>query len=690
MEIKFKNLEFEVCEDNIYLTKFGNVNGGRIRENMSVYNFAEVQVAGQMKPSHLGVKMALSSEGWKMKYVSHEIKGNVLKIVQKTDIIEACTVFTAYEDSNAVRIFSTYKNISGEAIVLEEASSFCVTGFGVNGIDSAKNLDFYSFTQSHHAECQPRKMSFFDHGMFRGTIESQKRIAFANVGSWSTKERLPQGIIADNEKCEFLMFQIESNNSWYYEIGDKFNEYYLYLGINLTFNGWSKKLEPNEKYTTVNVAVTFGNSLNGVIGEMTKYRRHICGKSLADETLPAIFNEYMHLSWENPSEKQTAQIAKDIAKSGVEYYVLDCGWHDEQPPEEIFAYVGKWRESKTRFPGGVKKTIDLIHSLGMKAGLWIEPEVVGYKCKEMIDYYGDDCFLKRYGKKICVMRRLFLDFKKEKVRNYLTETIKYMVNGLGADYIKMDYNQDCGVGAENDATSFGEGLEKNAEAYLSWVEEVKAVFPGVLFETCSSGGMRMDYKTLEYFSILSTSDQVDFKKYPYIVSNIFCAVLPEQGAVWSYPVDDRNKKISAEQTIMNMINSCMGRIHLASPLFLLDEECFSLVKEGVEYYKKLNEVKKKTLPYFPAGFSEFGSDSCLFGLMFEEEKKLYLAVWSFVKDKEITLSFADEIKEAVVGYPSHKNVEYHINGKNLSVKLCGEYAARIFEIYFDKKGKDKC
>ena len=564
MKITFRNLEFEVNNDEIYLVKFGNINGGRIRENMSLYNFSEVQVAGRMKPSHLGVKMALSSEGWQMKYVSHNIRGNVLTVVTKTDFIEATTFFTCYDNCDTVRINTVYKNISERDVVLEEASAFCITGIGKNGIDSAKDLYFYSFIQSHHAECQPRRNSFYDLGLFRGNIESQKRIAFANVGSWSTKERLPQGIIYDAGNNAYTMFQIESNNSWYYEIGDKFNEYYLYLGGgNLTFNGWSKKLGIGEEYETVNVALSFGKDLNEVIGEMTKYRRHIAYKSKADENLPVIFNEYMHFSWDDPNEERTRKAAKEIAKTGAEYYVIDISWHDEVPASVIYEYVGKWRESKLRFPNGLKNTIDYIHSLGLKAGLWIEPEIVGHKCYEMIDYYGDDCFFKRYGEKVGVMRRCFLDFRKEKVRGYLTGTIDYLVNYLGADYIKMDYNQDCGVGTETDAISFGDGLEKCANAYLSWVDEMQKAYPKTLFETCSSGGMRMDYKTLSHFSIVSTSDQVDYAKYPYIAGNILSAVLPEQAAVWSYPVDKVNEDgkatdITEEQVIMNTFSAIVN------------------------------------------------------------------------------------------------------------------------------------
>lgn len=260
-------------------------------------------------------------------------------------------------------------------------------------------------------------------------------------------------------------------------------------------------------------------------------------------------------------------------------------------------------------------------------------------------------------------------------------------NDMPTLYIKLDYNQDCGVGTENDATSFGEGLEKNAAAYLTWVDEIKDKFPDVLFETCSSGGMRMDYKTLGHFSIVSTSDQVDFKKYPYIVSNIFSAVLPEQGAVWGYPADRIDEKgcaesITTEQTIMNMINSFIGRMHLASPVNLLSEKCLSLVKEGIVYYKKLNKIKNRALPYFPAGFNEIYSDSCVFGLELKEQNKLYLAVWSFKKGKEITVTFDRKIVEITIGYPKNEITDYDFNDNVLKIRSEQEYCARFLEIEF--------
>ncbi len=689
MTIQFKNLEFLIHDNKIFLMKAGAIS------NPDGANFVEVQVCGENKDTHLGVKMIRSSESARLCYVSHEQTENCLKIVQRSALVETTTVFTAYDDTNTLRVYTSVKNISDAEIVLEEVSAFVVVGLGQKGIDSADELYFTRFTQSHHAECQPRRASFREWGLFRMNIESQKRIAFANVGSWSTKEELPQGIIEDTANGSFTMFQIESNASWYYEIADNIGKYYLYLGsANLPFCGWSKELKPGESYQTVNVALAYGSSLNEVLGEMSKYRRHIAGRNPADKNLPAIFNEYMHLSWDSPSEENTKKYAPVVAKTGVEYYVIDCGWHDEEDANVIYQYLGAWEESKKRFPNGIRATMDYIRSLGMKPGLWIEPEIIGIKCKEMLEYYDDSCFMQRNGKRLAVMNRHFLDYRNEKVRSYMTETIRRMVEDYGAEYIKCDYNQDCGVGTDYLSFCAGEGLEECANAFLSWMREMVARFPNVVFEGCSSGGMRMDYKTLGVYSLISTSDQTNYKNYPYIAGNILSAALPEQAAVWSYPIDtgfgDPNStfaatpewveaNISKEQVIVNMINSFLGRMHLASHLELLSEEKFALVQEGVTYYKTLTEAKKQAVPYMPCGFTNMGAESVVAG--FKADRKIYLAVWCLKGSTNVRVPIEEGIAKVKLAYPSASTAQFEDNGNELSVVFAkGNGEAAFFEI----------
>lgn len=693
MKMNFNGLNFELIDGRIVLTNCMNMAKCADDNDKAQFNFVEIQIAGENHSAHCGAKQIRSSEWDKLKYISYSHMGNMLVIEQSSKLILVETYFQAYDNCKAVRIWNKITNISDNPVTIEHASSFAFKGIGQRGFNSLNSLYFYRFYNSWHVECQPMRRSFYELGLQSGNERySMKRISGCNTGSWSTKEELPQGIIEDSETNRFMMFQIESDNSWYYEIGEDEGLYYVNLGgPNTTFNQWSKVINPKERFDTVKVAVACGDGVNEVIGEMTKYRRNIVRHCNPDKKLPVVFNEYMHLSWDNPNEKRTESLINSVAELGVKYYVIDCGWHDECDCRALYKNVGKWMPSSVRYPSGIEKIISKIHSAGMKAGLWIEPEVIGCECLEMEEYYGEECFLSRNGKKIVQSSRMFLDFRKEKVRNYLTSVIDRLV-GYGVDYIKFDYNQDAGAGTDRESDSLGDGLMKHCNAYLDWVNCIMDKYPSLVIEACASGGQRMDYKTLSVYSLMSTSDQVNYKKYPYIVGNILSAVLPEQAAVWSYPVESSGidvydvgnvesaeYNVPEEQIIMNMVNSMLGRMYLASAVNLLSEEKRALIKEGVEYYESITTAKRRAVPYFPLGFTSFKEEKIASG--FVSGKTIYLAVWSLGGDGEIEIPIIDFlIKNVKIAYPSKCMDLLSFSKNKIKLYLGNGYKARFLEI----------
>lgn len=691
MKKTFRGLEFDISDGRVTLTNCMDFASCKNEAQKKFFNFVEVQLAGENQAVHAGAKHFQCSEWDKLKYIAYSEMNDSVEIVQANSKISVSTCIQSYEDTDALKIWSFITNVSNEPVTLEHISSFVINGIS-DGTDFVKDLFLYRFYNSHHIECQPVKLSFYDCGMFNGNYRSLKRLYGSNTGSWSSKEELPQAIIEDAKNGKFLMFQIENNASWYWEIGD--NEKLMYLnlgGPNQKANQWSKTLLPNQCFRTVDVSLASGDSINKVIGEMTKYRRHLVRPCKADKCLPAIYNEYMHLSWDNPNEKRTEKVAPVVAKLGAKYYVIDCGWHDECEYYDIYKNVGEWMPSKKRFPSGLENTVAYLKSLGLKTGLWIEPEIIGFNNQKMMNFYGEDCFMHRNGKKIIQSNRMFLDFRKEKVRNHMTEVIDRMV-GYGVSYIKFDYNQDAGAGNEIDSDSLGDGLQGHADAYYNWVSEIMNRHPRVIFEGCASGGQRLDYKTLSLHPLVSTSDQTDYLKYPYIAGNILSAVLPEQAAVWSYPVNalsftefdiedynQVNSRISEEQVIINMVNSLLGRIHLASAVHLLSNEKLALIKEGVDYYNSIVDAKKVALPYLPLGFTEFYQKQVVSG--FVSGKKIYLAVWKLGDEPYFEIPILEyEVESAIMVYPQKKSGFVKIDKHKISFELFEEKTARFIEI----------
>jgi alpha-galactosidase len=220
---------------------------------------------------------------------------------------------------------------------------------------------------------------------------------------------------------------------------------------------------------------------------------------------------------------------------------------------------------------------------------------------------------------------------------------------------------------------------------------MRRAFPDVLFETCSSGGMRMDYATLSHFSIVSTSDQTSYLRYPYIAGNVLSAVLPEQAAVWSYPVGTDtpgftptaewvNKHISDEQIIMNMINSLLGRIHLASHIELLHKDKIALIKEGLDFYDGMTTFKKAAVPYLPLGLTRFGKKQVAAGLL--HEGKLLLAVWNLGGEREMRIPLTGlQPVGARIAYPADaRGTTCTLDADTVTVHFTEDYQARMLEI----------
>jgi alpha-galactosidase len=158
--------------------------------------------------------------------------------------------------------------------------------------------------------------------------------------------------------------------------------------------------------------------------------------------------------------------------------------------------------------------------------------------------------------------------------------------------------------------------------------------------------------------------------------------LPEQAAVWSYPVnklDGPEFELSDETTILNMINSFIGRMHLASDLGKLSERQFALVKEGVEYFNSFSNDKKTALPVFPTGFTAFGEKFVTAGL--KNDNKIRLAVWNLSgEDFTVNAPLEGKIKAVKVGYPVNWETDYKVDGNVLSVNFKKGQYARFFEI----------
>ena len=383
----------------------------------------------------------------------------------------------------------------------------------------------------------------------------------------------------------------------------------------------------------------------------------------------------MNCLWGDPTEEKEMPLIKAAAEAGCEYYCIDCGWYADG---FWWDSVGEWQENRRRFPNGLKKVTDEIRKYGMIPGVWLEIEVMGINC-EMAKKVPDEWFFMRHGKRVYDRSRYQLDFSNPEVSAYADSVIDRLVKDYGVGYIKMDYNIEPGIGTEVGCDSVGEGLMRHEKAYLAWLDGVFARYPELIIENCSSGGMRIDYAMLSRYSIQSTSDQDDYRRYATIAANAPTGLCPEQSAIWSYPLTDGDR----EEVVFNMVNAMTQRIHQSGHLANLSPERMALVKEALECYKSIREDIKKSVPFWPLGLSHIGDEWVTLGL--KAGNKAYLAVWRRQGSNEccnIPIRYATENAKVSCIYPSFDEGGHKFNplSRSLSVKLPECFTARLFEI----------
>ncbi len=659
------------------------------------FQLVQVNFSGYNRPYEKhGNKHIVTAPGYLLKYVGMEDtrneQGRLLVITQEDQTTGARvkTFLQFYTGTSTLRSYNEVTNIGTGDQTLEYLSSFYYLGIEKEGEGSSD--DKMKITIAHHG--WQKEMSFHTYTFPElGMAQTQptvyqrtsKTIEFTNTGNWSTKEYLPMGYLENSIADTSLFWQIEHNGSWHMEIGDVNNHFYLALsGPTEVQSHWFKILKPGESFTSVPVAVGVADAdFDNAMGRLTSYRRKIRRCNEDNEKLPVIFNDYMNCLFGDPTTEKEIPLIDAAARMGCEYYVIDAGWY---APGQWWDSVGEWQECRERFPGGIKEVTDYIRSKGMIPGVWLELEVMGINC-EKAKKAPDDWFFVRHGKRVFDRSRYQLDFRNPQVIEHADEVIDRVVKEYGVGYIKMDYNIEPGIGTELYAESVGQGMLEHERAYLKWLDGVFERYPDLVIENCSSGGLRTDYAMLSRYSIQSTSDQEDYRNYATISANAAAGLTPEQAAVWSYPQRDGDE----EETIYNMVNTLLLRIHQSGHLAELSDVRKALVKEGIDYYKSIRSDIKRALPTWPVGLADNLDKWLVFAL--KTEQKAYMAVWRRGGEKEeieIPLNHiwkGQKPGRVSMAYPKESmkkncNWEYREDESVLKIKFNQTVMARLFEI----------
>lgn len=639
------------------------------------YPPVEVQGAGYNQNNHHGRKHTLTSPGSELVYEAHAFSrnawGDVFTLSQTTGEVRVTTRWQFFDGIAAIRAESTVENIGCDCFPLEYLSSFALTGLTKLAQDRDERCLVGIPHNTWYGECQWKFSTPHQLGYDPVNDFSVKRIALGNTGTWACGEYLPMGSFV--QAGQAMTWQIETSAGWRWEISDLNREFELRVsGPDWEEQHFLKRLKRGERFTSVPCAVAFGADFEHSVQQLTKYRRAIRRPNEDNAHPSVIFNDYMNCLEGDPTTRKEYPLIQAAADAGCRYYCVDCGWYDDGP---WWDGVGQWLPAKGRFPGGLGEVLTAIRAKGMIPGLWLELEVMGIRCP-LAATLPDAWFFQLEGRRVIDESRYQLDFRHPDVIRHADEVIDRLVRDYGVGYIKMDYNINGGVGTDYASDSPGEGLLAHTRAYLQWLDRVFERYPHLVIENCSSGGMRMEYSHLSRHSIQSVTDQTDYVKMACIACNCPTACTPEQAAIWSYPLREGD----AEETIFNMVNALLLRIHQSGHLAELAPERLALVREGIQVHLAIADKIKTGLPFWPLGLGQFGDPWLC--LAMDCGETAYMAVWHTVKQPgEIDIPLHGWASPEQI-YPAIPQSRCAWHGETLAVHLDG-IQARVFQL---KKG----
>ncbi len=371
---------------------------------------------------------------------------------------------------------------------------------------------------------------------------------------------------------------------------DVYNTTRAYIGINpFTFN-WD--LKPGADFQSPEAVLTYSDEgISGMSRIYHKlYRTRLCrGKFRDIERYPLINNwEGTYFSF---TEEKLIDIAKKGAEIGLDLFVLDDGWFGKRDDDK--SSLGDWFVNYNKLPSGLDGLADKINALGMKFGLWFEPEMVSPDSDLFRAH--PDWAIQAQGRASSLGRnQLVLDLSRDDVCDYIIKVLSDILANANIEYVKWDMNRSFSEFGSFylDGDHQGELCHRYVLGLYKIMETLVTRFPNILWEGCASGGGRFDGGILYYMPQIWTSDCSDAGERMQIqYGTSICYPFSTMGSHVSAVPNHQTRRICSMATRGDM--AAMGQFGYELDMSQMTDEEIEQAKEQVKFYKKYGEVFHK-------------------------------------------------------------------------------------------------
>ena len=490
---------------------------------------------------------------------------------------------TLYADNPAAEVVTSVENTGSEAHTLEMLSSFTLGSLSPFSEGLApETLKIHRLRSTWSAEGRLVTEAAEDLQLEPSwKCYSANSVRFGSVGSFPVRGFAPFCAVEDTAHGVTWAAATTQGSSWQMEL------YRQDFGLSLSggladreFGAWCKTLAPGACFTAPKAVVT---AVQGGVDLAAQALAENTRRSVepilpeSEKSMPVLFNEFCS-TWGSPTEETIFRHLESLKGHNLGYYVIDAGWYDDESFEAA-SKLGKWELSKKHFPHGMRYVVEKIHDAGMKAGIWFEFEMAGRD--------EPDCFnktewqLTRGGIPITAGDRRFWDMRKPEVQEYLAHKVIDFLRENALDYMKVDYNEDIGLGCDG-AESLGKGLYEQILATQVFFARIRRELPNLVLELCASGGHRLCHSFLELACMASFSDAHECDEIPIIAANMHRMILPRQSQIWAVVKGEH----PLQKLYYQICSGLLGRLCYSGHPQDLTAEQWAVMDEGTAFYAK--------------------------------------------------------------------------------------------------------
>ena len=298
------------------------------------------------------------------------------------------------------------------------------------------------------------------------------------------------------------------SGSWRGELEvDQLSRLRLNLGISPQEFRW--RLAPGEHFQAPEAILAYSGGGFDAMSQTFHdlLREHLMASPWTKRPRPILINNWECMQFDFNQEK-LLKLARTAAANGIEMMVLDDGWFGKRDNDHCS--LGDWRENTRKLSGTLAQLSQKIHALGLKFGLWFEPEMISPDsdlCRQHPDWVlGVPGRARTESRWQCV-----LDFSRPEVVENIYLQMEKILSLARIEYVKWDANRHLTEAFSQALPSErrGETLHRYVLGLYQLQRRLTERFPEILFEGCSGGGGRFDAGILHYFPQIWCSDNTD-------------------------------------------------------------------------------------------------------------------------------------------------------------------------------------